>query len=231
MILTYDTIKELVNSQEMSTVRVKPLNDGFGTFTSCNTLYMRDGEIFKSEAGDTYVIEGFTGINGNFRVKPPEEPEVPIFNGTKMILERKPYFIGGKPLTANSEWLQASTRSAEKLPLIWYVTNSVERYGSQESGIVEASNVLLYFLDQTDERKWTTDKHYSDIIPRMNNLMNRFKELLDKDSYLTRNSFEARPWERFGREDIKGSRKKIINEDLSGYEVLTSFDIRGCINC
>lgn len=226
MISVYDTVRDLIKSDKFKTINVVK---GDSNYTSCNTMYMVDGDILISSEGYRYQVSNLTVINSSFELTPKDE--APIFLGGFLKIERDVFFIEGKPLTTNKEWEQASTRSKDKLPLIWLVTNYTESFGNEESGIVSASNVLMYFMDVANEPKWTTEQHYDNTIKVMRNLVNRFRILMDDDSSLTRNSFNAKPWERFGRQDSKGSRKKIIDEDLSGYEVLTSFDIRGCINC
>lgn len=244
MVSVDETINSIVTDERMYTIFLKPSKDNPTFWESCNTLWLRDGDAVLSEDNDTYIVRGFTGINGMFRLEPVPIPGAPAFPGgnIRMAENNRLTFLKGKPLDVNNEWLNKAMEgdaaapdtpilTTDALPLIWLLTTYVEDYGDRNSNKLNGKNIVLYFLENADNLEWDNFDHYNDPISRMRNLAQRFKEIVDSESEFTRNSFVSRPCERFGRTEVNGNSKLIIDALLSGYEVSLDLDIIGCINC
>lgn len=244
MVSANDVIDNIMSNEKMYTVYVEPDLDKPGFWKSCNTLWLKQKDAVINDEGKPYTIEFMSGINGSFQIKPVLIPGVGVFKGDKIRFaeNNRLTYIKGSHLEANNEFLLKSQEgdvqlnepalTTDVLPLVWFVDRIVKQnYGGEEDNVMKASNVLIYFLDNADNLEWSIDNHYNLPIKMMQNIASRFKELIDADKLLTRQSFQANPTRKFGITEKNGNVELIIDAFLSGYEVLMDLDIRGCNNC
>ncbi len=205
---------------------------GTNQVTCSNTMYCLDleGWNFKvyDELNNYYTISNLV-VNKSFTLV----PDIPNteFVGTKLFFDKRPFYIMGKPMAVNEEYKNQANISSDKLPLIWLLTSFTEDLRDEDSSMFNGSDIRLYFLTEAYSTEWTTAEHYSLSITAVRNMIERFVESLDKDLHTIRNSVKVRPWERFGRQTISGDNKLIIDDYLSGCEVVLDLDISNGCDC
>jgi len=197
----------------------------------CSTLWISTDKRVEDGLGNVYKVTDFlqdtwidvTPLNG-----------APIFGGS-VVIAPSITFLHGSPSSTNNEYLQISKRTREKTPFIWLLESYEYVDQGLESSIEAAFDARLFFMDETNVKKWINDEHNTRAIKPMEGLVKAFKDVIDNDySFKRMSSFRNRVRPRFGVEiSNQGSKSKIINEDLSGVEVnmtIELYDLSIC-NC
>ena len=197
----------------------------------CSTLWISTDKRIEDGAGNVYKVTDFLGDSW-IEVAPLDG--VTVFAGT-VVVAPSITFLHGSPSSTNNEYLQISKRTREKTPFIWLL-ESYEYTDQGLESLIEANfDVRLFFMDETNVKKWTNDNHNDRAIKPMENLVKSFKDVIDNDySFKRMDRFRSRVRPRFGVEVTnQGSKDKIINEDLSGVEVnmtIELYDLSICNN-
>ena len=189
----------------------------------CDTLHITVGKIVKDELGNEYRV---TDIVFNESITVVPIGSAPLFSGSTVVAPEIT-FLHGSPISTNEEYNKVLDRdSLKKTPFIWLLESYEYENGSRDSSIVASYSARLFFLDLY-YREWLNDEHNELAIKPMENLVRAFKNVIETDySFKTLDSFRSRVRPRFGVEVAnKGSRDKIINEDLSGVEVNMSIEL------
>ena len=189
----------------------------------CDTLHITVGKIVKDELGNEYRVTDIV-FNESITVVPIDS--APLFSGSTVVAPEIT-FLHGSPISTNEEYNKILDRdSLKKTPFIWLLESYEYENGSRDSSIVASYSARLFFLDLY-YREWLNDEHNELAIKPMENLVRAFKNVIETDySFKTLESFRSRVRPRFGVEVAnKGSRDKIINEDLSGVEVNMSIEL------
>ncbi len=189
----------------------------------CNTLHITVGKIVKDELGNEYRV---TDIVFNESIAVVPIGSAPLFSGSTVVAPEIT-FLHGSPISTNEEYNKVLDKdSLKKTPFIWLLESYEYENGSRDSSIVASYSARLFFLDLY-YREWLNDEHNELAIKPMENLVRAFKNVIETDySFKTLESFRSRVRPRFGVEVAnKGSRDKIINEDLSGVEVNMSIEL------
>lgn len=189
----------------------------------CDTLHITVGKIVKDELGNEYRVTDIV-FNESITVIPIDS--APLFSGSTVVAPEIT-FLHGSPISTNEEYNKILDRdSLKKTPFIWLLESYEYENGSRDSSIVASYSARLFFLDLY-YREWLNDEHNELAIKPMENLVRAFKNVIETDySFKTLDSFRSRVRPRFGVEVAnKGSRDKIINEDLSGVEVNMSIEL------
>ena len=189
----------------------------------CDTLHITVGKIVKDELGNEYRVTDIV-FNESITVVPIDS--APLFSGSTVVAPEIT-FLHGSPISTNEEYNKVLDRdSLKKTPFIWLLESYEYENGSRDSSIVASYSARLFFLDLY-YREWLNDEHNELAIKPMENLVQAFKNVIETDySFKTLDSFRSRVRPRFGVEVAnKGSRDKIINEDLSGVEVNMSIEL------
>ena len=189
----------------------------------CDTLHITVGKIVKDELGNEYRVTDIV-FNESITVVPIDS--APLFSGSTVVAPEIT-FLHGSPISTNEEYNKVLDRdSLKKTPFIWLLESYEYENGSRDSSIVASYSARLFFLDLY-YREWLNDEHNELAIKPMENLVRAFKNVIETDySFKTLDSFRSRVRPRFGVEVAnKGSRDKIINEDLSGVEVNISIEL------
>ena len=189
----------------------------------CDTLHITVGKIVKDELGNEYRVTDIV-FNESITVVPIDS--APLFSGSTVVAPEIT-FLHGSPISTNEEYNKVLDRdSLKKTPFIWLLESYEYENGSRDSSIVASYSARLFFLDLY-YREWLNDEHNELAIKPMENLVRAFKNVIETDySFKTLESFRSRVRPRFGVEVAnKGSRDKIINEDLSGVEVNMSIEL------
>lgn len=189
----------------------------------CDTLHITVGKIVKDELGNEYRV---TDIVFNESITVVPIGSAPLFSGSTVVAPEIT-FLHGSPISTNEEYNKVLDRdSLKKTPFIWLLESYEYENGSRDSSIIASYSARLFFLDLY-YREWLNDEHNELAIKPMENLVRAFKNVIETDySFKTLDSFRSRVRPRFGVEVAnKGSRDKIINEDLSGVEVNMSIEL------
>ncbi len=189
----------------------------------CDTLHITVGKIVKDELGNEYRV---TDIVFNESITVVPIGSAPLFSGSTVVAPEIT-FLHGSPISTNEEYNKVLDRdSLKKTPFIWLLESYEYENGSRDSSIIASYSARLFFLDLY-YREWLNDEHNELAIKPMENLVRAFKNVIETDySFKTLESFRSRVRPRFGVEVAnKGSRDKIINEDLSGVEVNMSIEL------
>lgn len=189
----------------------------------CDTLHITVGKIVKDELGNEYRV---TEIVFNESITVIAIGSAPLFSGSTVVAPEIT-FLHGSPISTNEEYNKVLDRdSLKKTPFIWLLESYEYENGSRDSSVVASYSARLFFLDLY-YREWLNDEHNELAIKPMENLVQAFKNVIETDySFKTLDSFRSRVRPRFGVEVAnKGSRDKIINEDLSGVEVNMSIEL------
>lgn len=207
----YNSIKDIVNNLDLT---IYVCSNVGNSVKVKNTLYLANGDTLIDDNGIIYKVSSLV-VNEGFDLIPDDF--ISVFNLDKLYFYnvKLPTYLTGKALSVNSEYQQISSRTREKVPFIWLVTGFKEDLDTVENPMIY-SNIKLFFLSDTDERKWLTEQHYDIVINRMRNLTIRFLDYIKNSVKYEYNSAKLIGQERFGVYVSNGAKEKIIDEDLSG---------------
>lgn len=229
MTRTFELIKDVVENLDL-TIKVKNV-DGLRLFV-CETLYLRPGDMIEDGDGNTFQILTLKN-NDNMLVNPSVDGQ--DFIGDTIYLRHFPYFLQGKWMSANDEYLRLDTDTSEKTPLIWLVRGYEEEFFDKSSSVKMEVSPVIYFLDQANFDSWLTEDHDKEAINPMYNLAIRFIKEIKKDGRFKVDSYKIKDEPKFGVEitPSKGNKKRILSDDLSGVGLrITPLKFLGnCINC
>ncbi len=176
----------------------------------CLTKYARVGKYVTDESANEYLI---TDLKRDEWLK--------IGNATGKLFLTKPYFLSGTRISANREWTIATSDLTQKTPIIWLLSDVRYTQYGRESVYDWASEVRLFFLDETDVVNYYSDDHVSNVVTPMSELATLFIKSVEKDrQFLTVDTYEIRNFTRFGTEDTQGYVENILDANLSGVELI-----------
>jgi len=178
----------------------------------CKTKYARVGKYVKDSTETEYLI---TDLKRDEWLK--------VETATGELTLPKPYFLSGTRISANREWTIATSDLTQKTPIIWLLSDvRYFQYGRQ-SVYDWASDIRLFFLDETDATNYYSEDHVQNVVTPMSELAKLFMEVVEKDrKYLTIDSFEMRNFTRFGTESQEGYVENILDANLSGVELIVT---------
>jgi hypothetical protein len=207
----YNSIKDIVSNLDLTIYVCSNVGNSVKTK---DTLYIVNGDKLSDDNGVIYTVDNLV-VNEGFDLIP--DNGISVFNLDKLYFEgiNLPTYLTGKALSVNSEYQQISRRTREKVPFVWLVTGFKEDLDVVENPMIY-SNIKLFFLSDTNERKWLTEQHYDIVINRMRNLAIRFLDYIKNSAKYEYNRANLISQERFGVYISNGAKEKIIDEDLSG---------------
>lgn len=220
-----DIVQDIINLIDLN-LEVKSITDNSGVYRVevCETtLHLTLCSRVQDTLGNNYKV---TGISNNEYVDLTPLNGAPAFTGN-LIVTNPITYLHGSPSSVNNEYLQVDQLTRNKTPFIWLV----EPYTQNDLGadsILEASyNARLFFLAEAESEDWLNDQHNEYAIKPMQNLARAFKNAINTNfafKLLEDTSETVRP--RFGVEVTnRGSRERIINEDLSGIEINPTLEL------
>lgn len=206
-------VKEIISSTETSV-----------TFKVCNTKWM--------VAGQSFVLNneewGISGVNPFTKVVtatiPSEEAEI---NVNDVILIVNPTFLSGTPRNLEGEnKLRNSAGVPLIMPLVWLFENIDGENPDKFSEVGAIFNYQFYCLTEYNYSDWLNDDRHDKCVYPMTQLKDAVLEAIDTAYELKRvGSAQFEEFSRFGREDISGFQKYILNLNLSGVECRTSVEV------
>lgn len=221
---TKKAIEKIVDNLDL-TIYVQRVSDN--VLTSDNTLYLLPNHKVKDLSGNIFTVSSMV-VNGEINLTADNGTDIFIGNKLFMFGVSTPTFLIGYPKSANSEFLDISKRTRDKVPLIWLLLGYTEDYGARDSATINVPNTTIFFLTDTDEPRWLTEQHFDIAIDRMNNLVDRFLSYFDKRFDAMYNGSSKKPLPRFGVYVRNGAEERVIDEYLSGVELKLDLELNKC---
>jgi hypothetical protein len=147
-----------------------------------------------------------------------------------------PFYLGGTRYATNKEWIQASERESDKLPLIWlsFSPNPTERQITDKLSSLWSTwqGVTLFFCDNYNSLNWITADQVENKIKPLRSLALEFTDTIDRDLLLdfngdiSRNHFPI-----FGTENSNGIDKRVIDAELSAVKLAFNLDVYKNYKC
>lgn len=208
------------------TPELKQVTDNLnGTFTLrfCNTAHLRECSMVLFGATQYEVIsinDKDAIVKGtSYPTGDPLFPEVYFYNGT-------PIMVGHE--------LDSVLSADQKTPFLYLYEPITDKYFNLDLSIIEReSNVVMYFLDQSNYQDWDTDQHYSGAVSPMFNLAGLFMEFLMQDTRVGEiEDYSITYIPNFSIvRNVGGTSRKIFNDDLSGVELKVSIPFYNNFDC
>jgi hypothetical protein len=139
---------------------------------------------------------------------------------------KKPFYLKGTPRAINFEWNKLSEIEGLKLPLVWLVNPTNEKFIS-DPPIERTSDCRLFLLTKANfADDWTKEHREKNIIPLINLADEIVRTVNRNQLYFNRLiDFDIKDFARFGTEDTTGIIKNIIDAKMSGVEQRLSLDV------
>ena len=164
---------------------------------------------------DTITLVDATGFTGN------------------MVLQ-KPYFFVGTPMATNAEWKKFSANEFSKVPFIWMVEPTSERFDYTPNSLERESDVRVEFLDSNNIKDWITTETHDFKLQSLYNMYEEFVKAIRKNQLFDSDSLTGaavRNLTKFGTETASGFESNIIDANLTGLDVRITLPIRKSNTC
>jgi hypothetical protein len=224
MTRTFEIVQQIINEMDL-TIPVEAIN---GNILEVKyTLHINKGSIVKDDLGNDYEVVSFVN-NEEIEVQPLGNY---VFT-SPFLIAPTPYFLQGKWISANNEYLAMSQDTRKKTPLIWLVRGYEERHNGLMSSVKMEVEPLIFFLDSADFNNWLNEDHDKEAINPMYNLAKLFVDTVEnKKCIKTLDSWKIQDEPRFGVKITtdKGNSKRILSDDLSGVGLRIPLKIYDCL--
>ena len=131
-----------------------------------------------------------------------------------------PFYITGTRLATNQEWTMAGANLTSKLPLIWLLETINETFYGRGTSLERASELRLFFLNETDVREFYTKDHREQVVNPMQGLALEFiRAVEDNPQFMALEDYTIKTFSRFGVETQQGVIQNILDANLSGVEL------------
>lgn len=142
-----------------------------------------------------------------------------------------PKFHHGTIKAVSSELNKLSSR--DYLPMIYlYEILQENRNRDNENPISREPELSIFFLEEANFKNWLTEDHYTEVIKPMDNLAERFIDLIQNDSFfgsIEEQDYTITPHAKFGWSDRNGHLRNMFDINLSGVELKIKIPIqRSC---
>jgi hypothetical protein len=228
MTRTFELIEKIVDSLDLS-IQVNSIDSVNNVLFVCKTLHIRKDSIVKDSLDKEFRVVDF---ENNKSIKIQALGSYTFFGF--VVFAPKPFFLQGKWISANNEYLLMSNDTRKKTPLIWLVRGYKERHNGLMSSVKLEVEPIIFFLDEADFDNWTNEQHDKEAINPMYNLAELFVKKVEKMSKIkTLEYFDIVDEPRFGVKysNEKGNSKRILSDDLSGVSLKIPIKYYGCENC
>jgi len=220
-----DIVQDIISLIDLN-LKVKGITDIGGVYrveVCKTTLHLTLCSRVQDELGNNYEV---TGISNNEYVDLKPLNGAPAFTGN-LIVTRPITYLHGSPSSVNNEYLEVDQLTRNKTPFIWLLETYTYTPQGQESLLEAEYNARLFFMAESESQVWMNNQHNDYAIKPMENLANAFIEAVNSSfafKTLTDYTIQVRP--RFGVEVTnRGSRERIIDEDLGGVELNVTLEL------
>ena len=221
-ILEFQIVDKIDNTVKV--VYASAVENNAQTIRLCNAKYLRlFGQLWFLDDSEYFDVITYNE-DGSLLVAPSNEG-VEAFKGQTLKLE-KPYYLRGTARAVNFEWNKLSEIEGFKLPLVWLVNPTPEKFFTDPP--IERNSdlriLLLCYANFADD--WTKEHREKNVIPLMNLADEIVKAVNLNQLYFNRVlDYDTKDFAKFGTEDNSGIIKNIIDANLSGVELRISLEV------
>jgi len=226
-----DVVQSIINQISLDVEINNVVDDKL--YVCSSTAHLTITKIVQINGLD-YTIVDFE-FNNWIQVTPfGHSTPVPI--DTKVVIAPSITFLHGDPYSTNAEYLQLSTQTLEKTPIIWLLESYNFQDLPRDSSIDLSFDARLFFLDWYSQRYLNKD-HNNNAIKPMQNLQKAFIDVINNDfNFKTLETVSTVVRPRFGVQ-VKSEgnepqpKQKIIDEDLSGIDSKMKIEVYDVSSC
>ena len=215
-----DIVKDIVNSID-NVQRPKDFAGSPLTYTFfCDTLWARKGKYAYDNQNRRYLIND---IVYNEKIHATTESGYLFGGGYQPITFEPPVFVNGTKYAVNNEWSRMAQNLRDKTPLIWLHEVTTETVFGRQTPQERESDLLLFFLDETNPTSFETSNHRHEVVLPMQQLVRKFIDAInDNPNFKNVENYQMRTFSRFGTETEEGIFKNILDANLSGVQLRIS---------
>jgi len=214
MTRTFEIVKQIVEDMDWNL----PIREIVGNrLFMCKTLHLKAGSGVLDPQNNQYLV---TNVLNNEYID--VLGTTGAFQGLYVTVTELPYFLQGKWISANNEYLLMDSDTSSKTPLIWLVRGYEEKFNSKSNSVKMEVEPVIYFLDQANFNEWTNEDHDKEAVNPMYNLAQYFVDTVKKSGqFVDLDGWKIKDEPKFGVElhnnsKDKGNAKRILSDDLSG---------------
>jgi hypothetical protein len=213
----FDIVKDEIVDKIDLTVKVISVSNVGSIFTIelCNNKWLRVGQNLND---GTYLWK-VTEINSVGIITATKPTGATNLVKRQVLNIKTPTFLAGTKISVNNEWLGLGNDTRNKLPLIWLLESIDEQEFGIKSAIERKSKIRVLFLDDNNPKQYLIKDFRKNTVIPMLNLKDSFNEAVEKNhlfDYIE--SWNSKPFTRFGTENENGFLKNILDADLSGVQ-------------
>lgn len=234
MTRTFEIVRGIVNQMDYS-IHINSVDTLLNKYFVCKTLLLKGGSGVMDADGNEFLVSSFK--NNEWVILVPVGHSNP-FAGEFIYTNVTPYFLQGKWISANNEYLDMDSDTRQKTPLIWLVRGYEETFNAASNSVKMEVEPVIYFLDEAQSQDWTNDDHDTQAVNPMYNLAMLFVETVKKSlQFKELDGYTIKDEPRFGvsysnQKAEKGNQKRILSDDLSGVGLRIPLKFFGnCKNC
>ena len=189
------------------------------TITVYNVLHLRPG-LFVTIAGFPLQVQSVDYSANSFTV-------LGDYSSADAVTFPTPHYFHGTQLSVVAE--TSKLRDEAKVPMVWLHEVVRENLGGEMS-VASVASCRLFFLDVANYVDWTTDEHYAKVIRPMRNLSDYFLQEFRRPNKNFQATGDAQLYThvKFGAVSEKGHFQSVLNDRLSGVELLVEMTVREC---
>lgn len=213
----FDIVKDEIVDKIDLTVKVISVSNVGSVFTIelCNNKWLRVGQ----NLNDGTHLWKVTEINSVGIITATKPTGATNIVKRQVLNIKTPTFLAGTKISVNNEWLGLGNDTRNKLPLIWLLESIDEQEFGIKSAIERKSKIRVLFLDDNNPKQYLIKDFRKNTVIPMLNLKDSFNEAVEKNhlfDYIE--SWNSKPFTRFGTENENGFLKNILDADLSGVQ-------------
>lgn len=193
----------------------------------CNVKWAAVNKIVQDGSGTDFTVASV-----DYDVNTITLVDATGFTGN-MVLQ-KPYFFVGTPMATNAEWKKAAANEFSKVPFIWMVEPTSERFDFSGSSIERESDVRLEFLDSNNVTDWITKQTHDFKLQSLYNMYAEFVRVIETNPFFQWDLFTSstvRNLTKFGTESANGFERNIIDANLTGLDTRMTLPIIKLYGC
>lgn len=213
----FDIVKDEIVDKIDLTVKVVSVSNVGSVFTIelCNNKWLRVGQ----NLNDGTHLWKVTSINSVGIITATKPTGATNIVKRQSLTIKQPTFLTGTKIAVNNEWLGLGNDTRNKLPLIWLLESIDEQEFGIKSAIERKSKIRVLFLDDNNPKQYLVQDFRKNTVIPMLNLKDSFNEAVEKNHLFDYvESWNTKPFTRFGTENENGFLNNILDADLSGVQ-------------
>ena len=224
----YQIVKDEIHAKMNLTINVESVTlvstDTYALVV-CSLKWARKGLTIVDELNHSFVISEVDPTTNTIIVVGSF-----VWSGNGIIQAYK--FFVGTPISTNEEWKAFNKDERKKVPFIWLVEPTSERFATSENSLERTSDLRLIFLDDNFARKWLTTEVHENRLQSVYNCVEQFILTIQNNPIFGNlPEYDLKNFTRFGTESTNGFTANIIDADLTGVELRLSLPIYKLSEC